>query len=167
MKKATFAGIALVAFLFTFICLASPANADAVSFDLSGTLPSSATLGGMNFAVTSAGRTAGALTLENAERALDSSVSNFAFGANGSFAGDTVSSPSRMGVLDFWGGISVWTSSGSLNDRTAHFGFFRRWTLAADPPLSPSPTPEPSTLLLLGTGLMCVGISLRRRSFVS
>ncbi|MFZ3245625.1 MAG: PEP-CTERM sorting domain-containing protein [Candidatus Acidiferrales bacterium] len=168
MKKVTFAAIALVAFLFTFLCVAPPANADAVSVDLSGTLSSAAALGTMNFAVTSAGRTAETLTLDNV-RPIDSSFLGFSFGANGSFAGDTAPSPFRMGMLDFWSSVSEWSSLGSHNDRTFHFGFLRRWswTHGADPTLSPSPTPEPPALLLLGTGLLVIGIQMRRRSPVS
>jgi hypothetical protein len=168
MRKSTFAAIALVAFLLTFICVVPPANADAVSCDLSRALPSAAALGSMNFAFPSAGRTAGALTLDNAVRDLDSNIRSFAFGANGSFAGDTAPFPFRIGIFDFWPRVQAWTSLGSQNDRTPRYGFFWRWrwTHVADPTPSPSPTPEPSTLLLLGTGLLGIGITLRRRSRV-
>ncbi len=161
MKKATFAGIALVAFLFTFICFVSPANADPVSFDLSGTFPSASALGSMNFAFTSTGRTAGILTSDNAR--------GFAFGSNGSFVGDADVSPFRMYVFDSWPGISDWTFHGGQDGRGLHFGFLWRWGWIhdRDPFPSPSPTPEPSTLLLLGTGLVCVGVGLRRRSLAS
>jgi hypothetical protein len=167
MKKATFAGIAVVAFLLTFICFVSTAEADAVSFDLSGSLPSAAALGTMNFAFASAGRADGVLTLDNSVRGFDFWTSTS--GANASFEGDTVLSPFRMGILDFWPRVPGWTSVDPQNDRTFHFGFFRRWSWShgADPTPSPSPTPEPPALLLLGTGLLAIGIQMRRRSPVS
>ena len=64
------------------------------------------------------------------------------------------------------GGEPILLASGTATDNTSSLGMDRgsRTTssIASDYGRS-SPTPEPGTLLLLGSGLVCVGYSVRRR----
>lgn len=98
---------------------------------------------------------------------IGGSSSGFAYwSANDFMAVNSAHTPSRTAFVDFWFGATGSAASGFLSGRfIRHLGFFRNRLRGPDPTLVP--TPEPATLVLLGSGLLLVGLALRRRPLLS
>lgn len=84
--------------------------------------------------------------------------------ANGSIAGNPAHNPFLMGTVDFDLNIPGLTSVSQISNISVSFGTSPGSTLSVG---SSAAMPEPSSLLLLGTGLLALGFTLRRRSIAS
>lgn len=85
--------------------------------------------------------------------------------ARGSIAGNPAHNPFLMGTVDFDLTVPGLTSVSQLSNISVSFGTSTGSTLSVG--TSTATTPEPSSLLLLGTGLLALGFTVRRRSVVS
>lgn len=237
MKQTTFVALAVACLFLLLVGAASPAKADAVSLNFSGTVSGGAVAGTVMFDVTAPGTLTVGLTntegnptdvgqlisdlvfnvsgetgaatmmsssgqevsiakttgvpslgaMANAMWGINSSGTTIILSAllsgpadliigpsgssgdytnaNGSIAGNPAHNPFLTGTVDFNFAVPGLTSVSQISGILVSFGTTPGSTLSVTS--TSASTPEPSSLFLLGTGLLALGIGIRRRQLVS